>query len=132
MPPKQYRPRVIRTRSSILRPGVGPVPGRSRTNRRAWPSWQKRASRICSRDLLPEDRPERLMELIRLCKCFGSRMHAWHWMMSVGSAKECRELPDSYSVNRLGQSCRDFHPYVGYYNFLSPFSPGAREYVKKG
>jgi uncharacterized lipoprotein YddW (UPF0748 family) len=35
-------------------------------------------------------------------------------------------------VNRLGQKCRDFHPYVGYYNFLSPFSPGAREHIKKG
>src|SRR5215471_9193180 len=83
-------------------------------------------------DLLPGDGPERLKALIRLSKPFGIRIHAWHWMMNVGGAKECREHPDWYSVNRLGQSCRDFHPYVGYYNFLSPFSPGAREYVKKG
>jgi len=65
-------------------------------------------------------------------KPLGIRVHAWHWMMNVGGSKVCRENPDWYSVNRLGQSCRDFHPYVGYYNFLSPFSPGAREYIKKG
>jgi uncharacterized lipoprotein YddW (UPF0748 family) len=83
-------------------------------------------------DLLPEDGPERLKELIKMGSQYGIRIHAWHWMMNVGGAKECREHPDWYSVNRLGQSCRDFHPYVGYYSFLSPFSPGAREYVKKG
>jgi len=83
-------------------------------------------------DLLPGDGPERLKELIRLGKPYGIRIHAWHWMMNVGRAKECQEHPDWYSVNRLGQNCRDFHPYVDYYWFLSPFSPGAREYVKKG
>lgn len=83
-------------------------------------------------DLLPEAGPARLKELIRLSAPYGIRIHAWHWMMNVGGAKECREHPDWYSVNRLGQSCRDFHPYVGYYSFLSPFSPGAREYVKEG
>jgi uncharacterized lipoprotein YddW (UPF0748 family) len=83
-------------------------------------------------DLLPEDGPKRLKELIRLGKPLGIRIHAWHWMMNVGGAKECQEHPEWYSVNRLGQSCRDFHPYVGYYNFLSPFSPGARDYIKKG
>ena len=83
-------------------------------------------------DLLPGDGPERLKELIKMGSQYGIRIHAWHWMMNVGGAKECREHPDWYSVNRLGQSCRDFHPYVGYYSFLSPFSPGAREYVKKG
>lgn len=83
-------------------------------------------------DLLPGDGPERIKELIRMGQQCGIRVHAWHWMMNVGAAKECRDHPDWYSVNRLGQSCRDFHPYVGYYHFLSPFSPGAREYVKTG
>jgi uncharacterized lipoprotein YddW (UPF0748 family) len=83
-------------------------------------------------DLLPEDGPQRLQELVKLGSQYGIRIHAWHWMMNAGGSRECREHPDWYSVNRLGQSCRDFHPYVGYYNFLSPFSPGAREYIKKG
>ena len=83
-------------------------------------------------DLLPGDGPERLKQLVKMGSQYGIRIHAWHWMMNVGGAKECREHPDWYSVNRLGQNCRDFHPYVDYYHFLSPFSPGAREYVKKG
>ena len=83
-------------------------------------------------DILPGDGPDRLRELVKLGNQFGIRVHAWHWMMDVGGSKECRDHPDWYSVNRLGQSCRDFHPYVDYYSFLSPFSPGAREYVKNG
>ena len=83
-------------------------------------------------DILPGDGPDALKELVKLGNQFGIRVHAWHWMMNVGGSKECREHPDWYSVNRLGQSCRDFHPYVDYYNFLSPFSPGAREYIKNG
>jgi uncharacterized lipoprotein YddW (UPF0748 family) len=81
-------------------------------------------------DLLPNGDAKRLAELVKLGHQFGIRIHAEHWMMNVGASKECREHPDWYSVNRLGQSCRDFHPYVDYYNFLSPFSPGAREYIK--
>lgn len=83
-------------------------------------------------DLLPGAGVERLKELIKYGKTTGIRIHAWHWMMNVGGNKVCRENPDWYSINRLGQSCRDFHPYVGYYNFLSPFSQGARDYIKKG
>ncbi len=83
-------------------------------------------------DLLPNVGKDRLVELIELGDNYKIRIHAWHWMMNVGGSKECRKNPDWYSVNRLGQSCRDFHPYVGYYNFLSPFSEGAREYIKQG
>lgn len=83
-------------------------------------------------DILPGGDAVRMQQLVDMGGKCGIRVHAWHWMMNVGGAKECREHPDWYSVNRLGQSCRDFHPYVGYYSFLSPFSAGAREYVKKG
>jgi uncharacterized lipoprotein YddW (UPF0748 family) len=83
-------------------------------------------------DLLPSAGVERLKELIAMTKPLGMRIHAWHWMMNVGGNEECREHPEWYSVNSLGQNCRDFHPYVGYYNFLSPFSQGARDYIKKG
>jgi uncharacterized lipoprotein YddW (UPF0748 family) len=83
-------------------------------------------------DILPGDGPARLKELVTMGQRCGIRVHAWHWMMNAGGSAVCREHPDWYSVNRLGQSCRDFHPYVGYYNFLSPFSPGARDYIRKG
>jgi uncharacterized lipoprotein YddW (UPF0748 family) len=83
-------------------------------------------------DLLPSAGVERLKELIKLGGEFGLKIHAWHWMMNVGGSKECQEHPEWFSVNRLGQNCKDFHPYVGYYKFLSPFAPGARAYIKRG
>ncbi|MCY1722355.1 family 10 glycosylhydrolase [Prolixibacteraceae bacterium Z1-6] len=83
-------------------------------------------------DLLPSVGIDRLKELIELGSKQNIKIHAWHWMMNVGGSEECRAHPEWYSVNALGQSCRDFHPYVNYYNFLSPFSEGAREYIKKG
>ena len=81
-------------------------------------------------DLLPGAGEERLRELIKLGANYGIRIHAWHWMLNIGKNEECRKHPEWYSINQLGQSCRDFHPYVGYYSFLSPFSKGAREYIK--
>ena len=83
-------------------------------------------------DLLPGAGNERLKELIKMGKKYGVRIHAWHWMMNVGGNAECKKHPDWYSVNSLGQNCLDYHPYVGYYSFLSPFSPGARDFIKKG
>lgn len=82
--------------------------------------------------LFADGNAQRLEALIKMGDKVGMRIHSWHWMMNVGNRAECREHPEWYSVNRLGQSCKDFHPYVAYYSFLSPFSPGAREYVKKG
>lgn len=83
-------------------------------------------------DLLPSASVTRLKELIAMGSQYGLKIHAWHWMMNVGGAEECQEHPEWFSVNRLGQNCKEFHPYVGYYKFLSPFSPGAREYIKRG
>ena len=83
-------------------------------------------------DLLPSAGNDRLKELIALGKDYGVKIHAWHWMMNVGGSKEAQQNPEWFSVNSLGQNCKDFHPYVGYYKFLSPFSDGAREYIKRG
>ncbi len=81
-------------------------------------------------DLLPNASTERLKELIPLAKEYGIRVHAWLWMMNIGGLEEAQKHPEWYSVNALGQNCRDYDPYVSYYNFLSPFSEGAREFIK--
>ena len=83
-------------------------------------------------DLLPHASVARLKELIPIAKEFGIRVHAWHWMMNVGGAKEAQQHPEWFSVNSLGQNCKDYNPYVSYYKFLSPFSEGAREFIKRG
>ena len=92
----------------------------------------KRLSDAGITDLLPSAGIDRLKELITLGKDYGIKIHAWHWMMNVGGAKECQDHPEWFSVNSLGQNCKDFHPYVNYYKFLSPFAPGARDYIKRG
>lgn len=81
-------------------------------------------------DLLPNASTARLKELIPLAKEYGIRVHAWLWMMNIGGLEEAQKHPEWYSVNALGQNCRDYDPYVSYYNFLSPFSEGAREFIK--
>ena len=35
-----------------------------------------------------------------------------------------------YSINKRGDNCSEYRPYVDYYQWLSPFSYDAREYVK--
>ena len=95
-------------------------------------AWMEKLANAGITDILPGSDANQLKELIRIGNKYGIRVHAWHWMMNVGGAKECREHPDWYSINALGQNCRDYHPYVDYYSWLSPFSPGAREYVKNG
>ena len=78
-------------------------------------------------DLLPGVGADRLKEMIKIGNQCGVRIHAWHWMMNVGGSKECREHPDWYSVNRLGQNCRDFHPTLAIIIFLvhSPQGPAS-------
>jgi uncharacterized lipoprotein YddW (UPF0748 family) len=82
-------------------------------------------------DLLPHASVERLKELVPLAKEYGIRVHAWHWMMNIGGLKEAQAHPEWFSVNALGQNCKDYNPYVSYYKFLSPFSEGARDFIKR-
>lgn len=60
----------------------------------------------------------------------GIELHAWVWSLNVPNQKLIEEHPDWYSVNRLGHSLVDSQAYVGYYKFLCPIVPEAREYVK--
>ncbi|MCL6267181.1 family 10 glycosylhydrolase [Flagellimonas myxillae] len=82
-------------------------------------------------DLLPNASTERLRELVPLAKEYGIRVHAWLWMMNIGGLEEAQKHPEWFSVNVLGQNCKEYNPYVSYYKFLSPFSEGAREFIKK-
>ncbi|MEM9143423.1 MAG: hypothetical protein AAGA86_10580, partial [Bacteroidota bacterium] len=90
----------------------------------------KRLAEAGITDLLPNASTERLKELIPLAKEYGIRVHSWLWMMNIGGLEEAQKHPEWYSVNALGQNCRDYDPYVSYYNFLSPFSEGARKFIK--
>ena len=72
-----------------------------------------------------------LKYLINLTKQLDINIHGWIWVMNRPNDPVAMKNPNWYSVNRKGESSFDFRPYVDYYQWLSPFSNGARSYVKK-
>ena len=72
-----------------------------------------------------------LKYLINVTKQLDINIHGWIWVMNRPNDPVAMKNPNWYSVNRKGESSFDFRPYVDYYQWLSPFSNGARSYVKK-
>ncbi|MGA8266035.1 MAG: family 10 glycosylhydrolase [Ignavibacteriaceae bacterium] len=74
--------------------------------------------------------PSELKRMVRLTKGKGIRIHGWVWVLNRPNDTIAQKHPDWYAVNRLGKNSLEYRPYVDYYQWLSPFSPGAREYIK--
>ena len=81
-------------------------------------------------DFFIQAKSVQLEELIAITKSIEINIHAWVWTLNRPNDKEAREHKDWYSVNKLGQNSYDFRPYVNYYQWLSPFSEGARDHIK--
>ena len=60
----------------------------------------------------------------------GIDIHAWVWTLNRPGDTTAARHPDWYAVNRNGDNSYDVRAYVDYYQWLSPFSPGAREHIK--
>jgi uncharacterized lipoprotein YddW (UPF0748 family) len=75
--------------------------------------------------------PQQLKKIVALTKNMGINIHGWIWTLNRPGDKVAMENPGWYSVNRNGQNSYDFRPYVDYYQWLSPFSQGAREHIKE-
>ena len=73
---------------------------------------------------------EQLEYLISLTKNYDINIHGWIWTLNRPYDKKAIKNLDWYSINRNGQNCYEFRPYVDYYQWLSPFSEGARDYIK--
>ena len=68
--------------------------------------------------------------LIDLTANMDLSIHGWIWTLNrPGDRHKVKNL-DWYSVNKLGQNSYDMRPYVDYYQWLSPFSTAAMDYVK--
>ncbi len=74
--------------------------------------------------------PKELTRMVRLTKDKGIRIHGWLWALNRPGDTVAQKHPDWYSVNRKGQNSLEYNPYVSYYQWLSPFSKGACDYVK--
>ena len=82
-------------------------------------------------DYFIQGNPSQLKELINLTKKLEINIHAWVWTLNRPNDKEAMKNKKWYSVNKLGQNSYDSRPYVDYYQWLSPFSQGARGHIKQ-
>lgn len=81
-------------------------------------------------EVLVHGNPEFLEQLVPLAAKKNIKIHAWMWTLNRPNDTIANKHPDWYSVNRLGQNSLKYRAYVDYYQWLSPFSPGAREHIK--
>jgi uncharacterized lipoprotein YddW (UPF0748 family) len=73
---------------------------------------------------------EFLQPLVNLAATKDMKIHAWMWTLNRPGDSTCMQHPEWYSVNRKGDNSLDYRAYVDYYQWLSPFHPEAREYIK--
>ncbi|MGV3656452.1 MAG: family 10 glycosylhydrolase, partial [Chitinophagaceae bacterium] len=66
----------------------------------------------------------------RAAKAQKLEAHRWMWTMNRGEASLLNAHPDWYAVNRIGQSCADKPPYVGYYRWLCPSREEVAQYLE--
>jgi len=94
--------------------------------------WQTKLMRYDSlgiHEILVNAHPSFLEKLIPLAEKFGIGVHAWMWTLNRPNDSIAMQNPEWYAVNRNGQNSLEYRAYVDYYQWLSPFHPGARNYV---
>lgn len=95
--------------------------------------WEKRLisyKELGISEILVSGSPEFLSQLIPVASLFGIKVHAWMWTLNRPNDSIARQHPEWYSVNRKGQNSLEYRAYVDYYQWLSPFHPEARDYIK--
>ena len=73
---------------------------------------------------------DQLKFLVKIAKDVEVNIHGWIWTLNRPYDKNVMKNKSWYSVNKNGDDCSEYRPYVDYYQWISPFSQGAREYVK--
>ncbi len=81
-------------------------------------------------DFFIQGSPKELQRLVNLTKGKGIRIHGWILTFNRPGDTVAEKHPNWYSVNREGKNSLEYNPYVKYYQWLSPFSKGAREHIK--
>ncbi len=74
--------------------------------------------------------PDFLADLVQLAKQYDIKIHAWMWTLNRPNDTTANKHPEWYAVNRAGKNSLEYRAYVDYYQWLSPFHPEAREYIK--
>ncbi len=95
--------------------------------------WQTKLKRLKSAgisDLFIGAGAEELRRMVQLGSKLGLRIHGWVWTVNRPGDKVAMHHPDWYAVNRNNKNSLESPAYVKYYQWLSPFSPGARQHIK--
>ncbi len=96
----------------------------------AWDSIFTKFKNAGITDFFMQASPSELSRLVDITKNKGLKIHGWIMVLNRPNDTIAQQHPDWYAVNRNGQNSLDYRAYVDYYQWLSPFSPGAREYIK--
>ena len=72
---------------------------------------------------------EETAQVIKWAQDYSINIHAWVWTLNRPGDTTAAKHPEWYAVNRNGDNSYDYRAYVDYYQWLSPFSLGAREYI---
>ncbi|GLB52118.1 hypothetical protein NBRC110019_11570 [Neptunitalea chrysea] len=75
-------------------------------------------------------KPKVLTQLVPLANKHHIKVHAWMWTLNRPNDTIANKHPEWYAVNRNGDNSLDYRAYVDYYQWLSPFHPEARNYIK--
>lgn len=81
-------------------------------------------------DLFLSANPEETKRVAEYAADHDLNIHAWVWTLNRPGDTTAAKHPEWYAVNRNGDNSYDYRAYVDYYQWLSPFSEGAREYIK--
>ncbi len=81
-------------------------------------------------DLFVGAGPEELGRMVTLGHEKSLQIHGWVWTLNRPGDKVAQQHPEWYAVNRNNKNSLEYKAYVGYYQWLSPFSPGARAHIK--
>jgi uncharacterized lipoprotein YddW (UPF0748 family) len=95
-----------------------------------WRSKLERFSEYGLTDLYLGANKETLEEVAVYAGDYGINIHGWVWVMNRPGDTTAAKHPEWYAVNRNGQNSYDYRAYVDYYQWLSPFSEGARNHIK--
>lgn len=95
-----------------------------------WTYKLERYDSIGISEILVSGDPELLQQVVNLAKNYNIKVHGWMWTLNRPGDSTAMEHPEWYAVNRNGDNSLDYRAYVDYYQWLSPFSPGARAYIK--
>ncbi len=95
-----------------------------------WDQYFKKYIEAGITDYFIHGSPENIQKLAQIVHGRDINLHAWVWTMNRPGDRVAEQNRDWYSVNRNEDNSYDYRAYVDYYQWLSPFSEGAREHIK--